>query len=262
MVQDADRLAVLAARGQADMIEIFSSFQGEGPRVGERHLFVRFSHCDLDCAYCDTPKCHVPQPRYRAERHPGAGDWEIRENPASAQDLSGIIHRLLDLARHRAVSFTGGEPLLHWWMIEALAPAIRSRSVRTLLETGGMLPGLFDRVRGHIDVLSLDWKLASATGEAADAGAHVEFLRASEGIETYVKLVFTGRTGPDEVAAAAKLIAAERPDVPVILQPCTPMGRVREAPGPSHAGALLEAASRELTDVRVIPQVHRTLGVP
>ena len=34
--------------------EIFSSIQGEGPYVGERHLFVRFSGCHRKCVFCDT----------------------------------------------------------------------------------------------------------------------------------------------------------------------------------------------------------------
>jgi len=38
----------------APITEIFSSFQGEGPHIGERQVFVRFSHCHLHCAYCDT----------------------------------------------------------------------------------------------------------------------------------------------------------------------------------------------------------------
>ena len=34
--------------------EIFSSIQGEGPYVGEKHVFVRFCKCNLACKYCDT----------------------------------------------------------------------------------------------------------------------------------------------------------------------------------------------------------------
>lgn len=39
---------------KANINEIFASIQGEGRYVGEKQLFVRFSSCNLKCAYCDT----------------------------------------------------------------------------------------------------------------------------------------------------------------------------------------------------------------
>ena len=34
--------------------EIFTSIQGEGLYIGQKQIFVRFSRCNLSCAYCDT----------------------------------------------------------------------------------------------------------------------------------------------------------------------------------------------------------------
>ena len=36
--------------------EIFCSIQGEGLYLGQKQIFVRFAHCNLDCDYCDEPK--------------------------------------------------------------------------------------------------------------------------------------------------------------------------------------------------------------
>ncbi|HMS17833.1 MAG TPA: 7-carboxy-7-deazaguanine synthase QueE [Planctomycetota bacterium] len=259
---DEKRLRSLERDHAADLLEVFSSIQGEGPRIGERHLFVRFSHCDLNCAYCDTPKCHQPQATFRLEGWPGSRQFQSHPNPVSAQALIGWVAERLDQVPHRAVSFTGGEPLLHPWMIEALSPRIRSLGVKTLLETDGMLDVAFRRVQSHIDIVSLDWKLPSATGQQIDAEPTRSILRDSCGQETYVKLVFAGQSPDEEILSAVTSIHEIRPEIPLILQPCTPMGSVRVGPSKDAVARVFESASRIHGDVRVIPQVHRMLGVP
>ena len=34
--------------------EIFESLQGEALYIGQKQIFIRFSRCNLSCAYCDT----------------------------------------------------------------------------------------------------------------------------------------------------------------------------------------------------------------
>ena len=40
----------------ADILEIFSSLQGEGPFAGVKQIFIRFNKCNLTCRYCDVER--------------------------------------------------------------------------------------------------------------------------------------------------------------------------------------------------------------
>lgn len=262
MVMDAERLASLATSGAADVVELFSSIQGEGPRVGERHLFLRFVHCDIQCRYCDTPACHAVPAKARLEVAPDARRDEEQENPVPLSELAARISAHLDAVPHRALSFTGGEPLLQPHAIRELAPTARSRGVATLLETDGNLPEAFAEVAASIDILSLDWKLPSATGEPARYDEHRRILELGRDLEAWVKLVFIEETPEEEVVEAARSVAAIRPSLPFVLQPLTAFGRERRVPSPARVLELQRAASRLLADVRVIPQIHPQLNQP
>jgi pyruvate-formate lyase-activating enzyme len=92
-----------------------------------------------------------------------------------------VVGLLRGPVRHAAVSFTGGEPLLQPWVIRALAPAVRAAGVKVLLETDANLDASFSSIRDCIDIVSMDWKFASATGEPVRESAHRNILAASRG---------------------------------------------------------------------------------
>ena len=72
--------------------------------------------------------------------------------------------------------------------------------------------------------------------------------------------VADGDTGPDEVEVAADLLAAHAPDAPVFLQPVTPIGG-SPALSPADCDRLADVLLSRRLDVRVVPQVHKILGV-
>ena len=67
----------------------------------------------------------------------------------------------LELERHAFVSITGGEPLLQPDVVRALAEALRGRGPRIHLETHGLATAALAQVVDVVDVVSMDWKLAS-----------------------------------------------------------------------------------------------------
>ena len=252
----------------ANLVEIFSSFQGEGPHVGASTLFVRFGECDLRCRWCDSPHTWKPAARCRIE-DPARGEREL-DNPVPLAEITAAAVAL-DVARHRFVSLTGGEPLLQPDAVRAAAAALRGLGPRILLETHGLATAALERAIDAIDVVSMDWKLAS---EVARAGArrgapreqfheqHARFLRvARRAGEVYVKVVVTPATRDEELDALAREVAAIDPQVPVVLQPVTPRGPVKKSPGPAQLLAWQARLEAVLRDVRVIPQTHPGLGV-
>src|SRR3990167_10994476 len=100
----------------ASISEIFSSLQGEGIHLGERHLFVRFETCNIHCEYCD----------------------ELGK-PGFGFDMKSVIESLRKLEQekgpHSFVSFTGGEPLVYSSFLKFLLPRLKEEKFNVYLET-------------------------------------------------------------------------------------------------------------------------------
>jgi 7-carboxy-7-deazaguanine synthase len=253
-----------------NLIEIFASVQGEGIHVGRWMPFVRFSECDLRCAWCDSPETWLPAEECRIEMEVGTGRFRTLPNPISLATVEAALDALVP---HPGglVSFTGGEPLLQVDAVLALADRVRRRGLQVYLETHGLAVEGLARVVECVDVIAMDWKLASAVRPAFDAGSgsaasfherHERFLRlARECPEVFVKVVVAPSTREAELDEVCRRMAACAPEVPLVLQPVTPAAGVREAPSPERLLAWLRRCQAQLTDVRMIPQTHRMIGV-
>jgi len=259
-----------AARAvEANVVEVFSSIQGEGPWIGTSTLFVRLGRCDLRCGWCDSPGTWLPAGEARLEQERGSGRFASRANPLPVGEVVAACEALA-LPAHRFVSLTGGEPLLQPEAVGALARALGGRGPRIFLETHGLAEPALARVVHAVDVVSMDWKLASDVRRESDPrgarpadfhDAHERFLRTAHGAaEVAVKIVVTPASEDAELDAALERIAGVDPGIPVTLQPVTPFGRVRERPSAARMLALEARFARRLRDVRVVPQTHPIWG--
>lgn len=249
--------------GKGYLFELFCSVQGEGLYVGERQVFARTAGCSATCYWCDTPSSK----KRRAEcRVHGVRERSMR-NPMSVEDA---LREILALKREnepvRTVSVTGGEPLEQPEFVGALATGLKKSGCRVYLETNGLEPAALSRVLGSVDVVSMDFKLPSATG-GTHWEVHREFLRAARRAEVFVKIVVDHSTPVDELLLAVRTIAEIDAAVPLVLQPesATFLGGAKGNGARGRLVDLLDLAQRraleQLNDVRVIPQCHKLLKV-
>lgn len=239
--------------------EIFSSIQGEGMLAGRRQIFVRLMECNLDCSYCDTDfeKSDI----CRLESRPGAGSFLNLPQPLPLHEISAIFEDWKSQlpGAHHSVSFTGGEPLLYADALAEWFPEIR-KSLPIHLETNGTMHLALQRVKPHLDYISMDMKLPSTAGCTEQLwDVHALFLQEAYGSNVSVKVVVGGTTSDSEIRQVCDVISSVDKALPLFLQPLTmPDGGIGIAA--AQILHLQELASSRLSGVRVIPQMHKLLG--
>lgn len=246
------------------VVEIFSAIQGEGANVGTRQIFIRLAGCDLRCSYCDSAHTwHIPETAL-LETTAGARVFHQVANPLSGAEIIAAVAQLHTPWLHDSISLTGGEPLLHAAALVRLLPALKAATQLPLyLETGGHHPMALERVLPYLDSVGMDIKLPSVSGEC-HWQAHQQFLQHCNRaqVEVFCKVIISANTSSADLHRVADVVATVNPQIPVVLQPVTPIGTGRLTPPPSPAQVLQwqQQLKERLAHVRVIPQTHKFLG--
>jgi organic radical activating enzyme len=226
---------------KAKISEIFKSIQGEGKYLGVLQVFVRFFGCRLACKMCDTPQ--GKDPSYGFKEYTG-------------QDLFRQVRSLAD--NIHSVSLSGGEPLEQSKFLEHFLPLLQAEGRKTYLETNGILFEQLQSVIGSLDIIAMDMKLPSATGQKAFWQQHQRFLDIAQQRDVFIKTVITLETELKDVACAAKLASDVNRGIVFILQPndFELSEKLLCLCQKAHA-----VAAEYLNDVRIITQMHKKLGI-
>jgi 7-carboxy-7-deazaguanine synthase len=251
----------------ANLIEIFSAIQGEGVNVGTRQIFIRFGGCDLRCHYCDSQHTWQKQPTCEIEQTPGLRDFQTYPNPIDSTQLLAWVAQQHQPRLHDSISITGGEPLLHAPFLAQFLPQVKALThLPIYLETGGHRPQQLIQVLPYLDLVGMDIKLPSVSGET-HWERHQEFLRSchTAGVEVFVKTIVSQTTDPNELRQAAQLIAEIDDRTIVFLQPMTALIAPHTdpnltAPLPEQVLTWQALMKGYLPHVRVIPQTHKMIG--
>ena len=165
--------------------EIYRSVQGESSWAGLPCVFVRLTACNLRCVWCDSTHTF-----YEGKR----------------MSLDEVLDRVEELG-DPLVEITGGEPLLQPESVRTLARFAHESGGRTWLETHGGRINELAEVIGDIDVVSMDMKLPSSSGDWIPLDIHRLFLEVAVRADVFVKIVITPETADAEVLSAAALVA-------------------------------------------------------
>lgn len=209
--------------GSVDVVETFTSIQGESTWAGNTCFFIRVSGCNLNCAYCDT--------RYALER-------------GRAMSIADIV-RAADDSRASIVEITGGEPLLQP-EFPRLAEALRDETGRpVLVETNGSrdISVIPDDVVAIMDV--------KCPGSGEHESTDLRNLGRLRQIDE-VKFVIGGRGDYDWAAAFVESNALASLCRAVLFSP---------AFGKLHAKTLAGWILKDRLPVRLQIQLHRLLNM-
>ncbi|MEZ5979843.1 MAG: hypothetical protein R3F34_16755, partial [Planctomycetota bacterium] len=160
--------------------------------------------------------------------------------------------------------------------VRAFAAMVRPR--RLHLETAGAHPATLASLLGVVDHVSLDLKLPGDLAAPVDPlpadeeregvpgdGAAWRAARRScldvlAGRDACAKLVLCDTSSEREAYEALDDLADLAPELPLFVQPATPFGRA-SAPSDVLVRSVWVYARELGLDPRVVPQVHRLLGV-
>ncbi len=229
----------------ARISEIFSSLQGEGPNLGERHIFLRFEECHIHCQYCD-------------ELDKKGRDMSIEETLKVIDQLEN------EEGPHRYISLTGGEPMLYTPFLNTLVPLLRERGHKLYLETDGILWKTLEKDHLLFDFVSMDLKPASVTGERNFDSEHEKFLEilVREKMNYYLKIVISKEIKMSEYEDQIKLIKKIAPESCLVLQPITTdIEGHEDAELMQLLGEMQKIGLKQINHVRIVPRFHKIIGI-
>ena len=230
---------------KAPIIEIFSSFQGEGLLIGERQIFVRFAGCNLNCNYCDTNDSK------------SAKSGKLM----TPQQVSDEINKLLT-PDCKTISFTGGEPSLYPDFISEVS---KDFDLKIMLETNGTLPDNIDLI-DKLDIVSLDIKLPEHFDGEFDESIFLNEIKSlnllmAKCINVYCKVVILPSTKIKSFKGVVEKLfenISNKSNLKIIIQPSSPLEDWEDI---NFRLFNFSEIVGQYFEVSTIPQIHKILDI-
>ena len=214
--------------------------------MGVKQIFVRFGRCNMHCGYCDELE-------------------KMKEGNFAVYSMDRVLTAIDDFEKekgsHHSVALTGGEPLFYTPFVAGLLSRLKEKGTTTYLETNGTLPGQLKEVIRWCDIIAMDLKPPSSTGDRDFTREHEEFLKIALEKEVFVKVVVTPKTVLSEIRDCIRIVKNVNAKLPFIFQPLSGPFGIDTDSLKLVENQFFAEAQKELLDVRVIPQMHKIWGV-
>ena len=231
--------------------EIFTSIEGEGILFGTKTMFVRMAGCHLKCLWCDTT--------YALPMNSGRN--------YTLDYAKNMISKHLQPNTYK-VNFTGGEPLLQYEAVGELAKFVKEeKGLRTYIESSCFDSNKFERVLRYADICKIEFKMSDSN--VVDA-KHYDNLLSNEiqcldlAIKnhkvTYIKVVITTSTDLLEFKNLSKNVFARIKTTDLAGFIIQPSYAIHE-PTVERLFNFYDVIYPIYQDVRIIPQLHKVIGV-
>lgn len=202
------------------------TFQGEGPSLGKRCIFLRLSGCNLMCVWCDTPY---------------TWDWEGRNGvvykPSEESKLltiAQVVGGMSRLDQNAMWVISGGEPMLQY---KAIGELLKNYGGEVEIETNGTIDPrpLVDTVaESRGEIVDIIFNVSPKLLHAGNGPTEERWLRIYSAFDSRFKFVCQNVQDLDEVAGIV-----ERNHIPASQTWIMPEGR--------QAGPI-ERTAHELAD--------------
>ncbi len=245
------RQKAAASAKRVKLSEIFTSIEGEGIFFGTKTMFVRLAGCPLKCHWCDTP--------YALPIDSGADHSIDKVKELISSDLQPNTYK---------VNFTGGEPLVQHEAVIELAKFVRQeKGLRTYLESACYDSAKFVKMLPYIDICKIEFKLKDSKvvdekhyGNLLKNELECLKLAVSSGKITYIKVVVTNSSSLKEFKELVHgVFSLARPAeiAGFIIQPSYKV----DEPTLERLFGFYDAVYPLYNEVRVVPQLHKTIGI-
>lgn len=142
-----------------NVVEKFTSINGEGVRAGQLAVFIRFKGCNLSCSYCDTK-------------------WANEQDTPYTIMTEDEIFEYIEDTGIKNVTLTGGEPLIQPNIEKLIERLCMNKKHIIEIETNGAVD-IQSAIRRAGDnlMLTMDYKLPSSGMEKFMRHSNFEHLR-------------------------------------------------------------------------------------
>lgn len=171
-----------------NVVEYFTSFQGEALSVGKNMFFLRLSGCNLECSFCDT--------KY---------SWKKINKQMSITD----VYQAYQNSGSFGICITGGCPLLQSEAICSLLDSFNFEHVE--IETNGTFcPNILNRVINKVTNFNVSPKLSNSGNDLSRSVNYFVLQKFNELDNSIFKFVVGSKSDFEEVKDLQKKLSLKK----------------------------------------------------